>query len=287
MSDEILEIHTSFGDVAALGQGWVERVDGERVVLPLASTVALGDGVRFVVHLADGTPAFVGAGRCVDVGDRGDDAPRGERYELLVDELQFDERSRPVYEYLVAVRTSRGLRGEVSVQALAPDAISALEPEAGGAGAQGGSFAAALELQSKTGSAPPEDAGVIEVPRASQAGGGTGSLGRASMIPTGALKRPARGLEWEPAAPREPIASVSSGMFQYAGGGIPRPAGPPYPAIARSLWVTPAPRPGAPGVAVAHGSGDAEDLAEGDIESETAVEDDDDLDRDGDPWREN
>jgi hypothetical protein len=104
MSDEIFEVATSFVDVAELGQGYVDRADGERMLLALSRAVPQGEGVRFIVHLGDGTPAFAGAGRCVQVSDQGKDVPADERYETLLDSLVFDERSQPVYEYIVAVR---------------------------------------------------------------------------------------------------------------------------------------------------------------------------------------
>jgi len=102
--NEIMEVQTSFADVAQLGQGYVDRVDGERMLLALGTEMAVGDVVRFIVHLVDGTPAFAGAGRCVQVSDQGPSVPASDRYETLLDTLTFDERSAPVYDYIVAVR---------------------------------------------------------------------------------------------------------------------------------------------------------------------------------------
>jgi hypothetical protein len=104
MSDDVFAVRTSFQDVAELGQGYLERADGERMLLPLPIEVSQGEGVRFIVYLADGTPAFAGAGRAVQVSDQGEDVAAEERYETLIDGLVFDERSRPVYDYIVAVR---------------------------------------------------------------------------------------------------------------------------------------------------------------------------------------
>lgn len=103
MSDEIFEVVTHSVDVAALGQDYSDRVDGERILLGLARALEVGDEVRFVVLLLDGTPAFAGAGRCVQVSDQGPDAGAS-RFETLIDSLAFDERSAPVYDYIVAVR---------------------------------------------------------------------------------------------------------------------------------------------------------------------------------------
>jgi len=104
MSDDVFAVRTTFQDVAELGQGYLERADGERMLLPLPAEVAAGEGVRFIVYLVDGTPAFAGAGRCVQVSDQGTEVAAEDRYETLVDALVFDERSRPVYDYIVAVR---------------------------------------------------------------------------------------------------------------------------------------------------------------------------------------
>jgi hypothetical protein len=106
MSDEIFSVATHYTDVAALAQGYMNRADGERLLLPLSSSCKQGTGVRFVVYLADGTPAFAGAGLCVQISDQGGTVPAEQRFETLLDTLQFDERSRPVYDYVVAVRSA-------------------------------------------------------------------------------------------------------------------------------------------------------------------------------------
>lgn len=106
MSDDILSVATPFPDVATLAQGYINRVDGERLLLPLEVAIDEGAGVRFVIYLGDGTAAFAGAGRCVQVSDQGTNVPPNARYETLVDSLELDDRSRPVYDYIVAVRAA-------------------------------------------------------------------------------------------------------------------------------------------------------------------------------------
>jgi hypothetical protein len=106
MSDDIVEVQTSYADVAALGDGYIDRVDGERILLALPFFANEGDVVRFIVHLVDGTAAFAGSGRCVQVSDQGVGVPEAERFETLIDSLAFDDRSRPVYDYIVAVRNA-------------------------------------------------------------------------------------------------------------------------------------------------------------------------------------
>lgn len=106
MSDDVLSVMTPYADVAELGQGYMQRADGERLWVPLASPASEGQELRFVIHLADGTPAFAGAGRCVQVADQGVAVDPAIRFEALLDSLRFDERSQPVYDYIVAVRAA-------------------------------------------------------------------------------------------------------------------------------------------------------------------------------------
>jgi hypothetical protein len=113
MSDEIFEVATHSVDVAALGQDYSDRVDGERILLGLPRALEIGEEARFVVLLLDGTPAFAGAGRCIQVSDQGDEAGQS-RFETLIDSLAFDERSQPVYEYIVAVRQLAYQQGEAA-----------------------------------------------------------------------------------------------------------------------------------------------------------------------------
>jgi hypothetical protein len=130
MSDQdVFMVVTPFGDVAELGQGYINRADGERILLPLPTECPVGEGVRFIVQLADGTPAFAGAGRCVQVSDQGEGVAPNERFETLLDSLAFDERSQPVYEYIVAVRQAVYAEG-------APAADGGEEPAAAEAPAE-------------------------------------------------------------------------------------------------------------------------------------------------------
>jgi hypothetical protein len=121
-SDEILSVETPFPDVASLAQGYINRVDGERLLVPLVVECAEGDGIRFVVYLGDGTAAFAGAGRCAQVSDQGAGVPPQNRYETLIDSLELDERSRPVYDYIVAVRNAAYSQGAAEDGAEADEA---------------------------------------------------------------------------------------------------------------------------------------------------------------------
>lgn len=283
MADDVYTIETEYGDVAELGKGYVNRVDGQRILLPFGKKLKVGDGVRYVVHLADGTPAFAGAGRCAEVSDQGRKAPKGQRYETMIEALQFDDRSRPVYEYIVAVRNATyggqaaAVRSAASAQAepVADDADEATmeadeaellddteassadmdedEGEAtaflGRPGAQRssapgdsateGSFAGALEQR---------PSGVPSAPaRSTPAPSTPASASMPSVMPSGILRRPVLGVQWQPATPRHPTPRPASGLFRYPAGPLPRPARAPYPDLDASQWVQPAPKPGATG----------------------------------------
>ena len=62
--------------------------------------------MRFVVYLSDGTPAFAGAGLCAQSERSGRHRASRAALRDLLDSLNFDERSRPVYDYIVAVRNA-------------------------------------------------------------------------------------------------------------------------------------------------------------------------------------
>jgi hypothetical protein len=106
MSEDIFAVAVPFSDVASLAQGYLDRADGDRLLLPFSKPIAVGSVVRFVVYLADGTPAFAGAGLCSQSSDQGPEVDPEQRFETLLDSLRFDARSRPVYDYIVAVRAA-------------------------------------------------------------------------------------------------------------------------------------------------------------------------------------
>ncbi|MFI5308078.1 MAG: hypothetical protein ACHQ53_12030 [Polyangiales bacterium] len=240
MSEEIFSVQTQFADVVSLAQGYMNRADGERLLLPLPVAFSQGMGVRFVVFLADGTPAFAGAGLCVQASDQGSGVPAAQRYESLLDTLQFDERSRPVYEYIVAVRNAAYAQEQPADAAEEPiEEAAALLDVAGTDGAslqpepwtsepaQGDSFAPVdLEPESSSGQPGARQPSFVPPP-----------------LPTGLLSRPALSTHWQPLPPRRPTPRPASGHFRYGNAGLPRPARPPYPDLDPSQWVQPAPRP--------------------------------------------
>jgi len=254
MSDA-LNIMTPFGDVAALGQGYAQRADGEHLWLPMPQPLEPGTAIEFVILLADGTPAFAGAGQCLQVSDLGEAADPQVRFETAVGALQFDERSKPVYDYLVAMHTAAAEaqpEGEVAQDAAADvgEAGEAGEPgEAGGEEdyadadfdgevAQEGSEGFEGEV------AGLDDEGADEMYIEGGDAGDEPPAPKVSMIPKGMLQRAAIAMHWKPAPAESPQASSSSGLFQYNGAGLPVPEQPPRPDLDPSQWVQPAVRPG-------------------------------------------
>jgi hypothetical protein len=272
MSEEIFSVATPFPDVASLAQGYMNRADGERLLLPLPLANASGTGVRFVVYLSDGTPAFAGAGLCSQASDQGDTVPSEQRYETLLDTLNFDERSRPVYDYIVAVRNAAYAQQQEEQYA---EAVVSDEVPVGEVGEEVQAFGGddeptvfqrvgqrAPSTQPPPISAPPPDPSVappapepevadaiaIESMPAQAALADAAALMRQQSfvpppIPTGLLTRPARAMHWQPAPPRRPTPRPSTGLFRYGTGGLPRPAGVPRPEIDPAVRVQPAPRP--------------------------------------------
>jgi hypothetical protein len=263
MSDEIFEVATGFTDVAELGQGFIDRVDGERILLALPREVAEGEGVRFIVHLVDGTPAFAGAGRAVQISDQGAQAGN-DRYETLLDSLAFDERSAPVYEYIVAVRQlaySENTATEVTGQSAtlyegedtvvsSTEQVTVTSEEPAGQRVTRESLAPVEAVQALSRSDHPSS------PLPPALGGAAGDMPEESPfpvlasvkpepLPTGILTRPAIAAHWAPNAPRPPVRSLRPMRFQYPSGPLPVPSEPPRPVLDRSQWVTRAEAPSA------------------------------------------
>lgn len=272
MSEEIFSVATAFPDVASLAQGYMNRADGERLLLPLPLANASGTGVRFVVYLSDGTPAFAGAGLCSQSSDQGDTVPAEQRYETLLDSLNFDERSRPVYDYIVAVRNAAYAQQqeEQYAEAVVSDEVPVSEV-AEEAPAFGGDDEPTVfqrvahhapSTQPPPISAPPPDPSVAPVATETADSIAIESIPAHTAlsdvdvaafarqqsfvpppIPTGLLMRPARAMHWQPAPPRRPTPRPSTGLFRYGTGGLPRPARVPRPDIDPAHKVQPAPRP--------------------------------------------
>lgn len=268
MSEETFSITAPFPDVASLAQGYVNRADGERLLLPLPQAFATGAIVRFMVHLVDGTPAFAGVGMCVQSSDQGPAVEPENRFETLLDSLRFDARSQPVYDYIVAVRASLYADSQPDEPQPEPEVhVGAVQSDAPAPAPEVDVDATAVRdvfAQNRQETVRPD--GNSDRPRAESSPSiepgtlepGSGAYPRPSEsgsvvardpsfipppIPTGLLRRPARTMHWQPAPPRRPTPRPASGLFRYGLAGLPRPNRAPRPEIDASLWVRPAHRP--------------------------------------------
>jgi hypothetical protein len=258
MTDDIFSVATPFADVASLAQGYMNRADGERLLLPLPTACSQGGGLRFVVYLSDGTPAFAGAGLCAQISDQGNTVPKELRFETLLDTLQFDDRSRPVYDYIVAVRSAAYAQSKPQSVPAGSDTGEAVDgaelyeeptsllltppPE----------VAPSMQPDSWSNPSPADEAAEIapapvvdaaSLVLAMESEGARAPSFVPAPIPTGLLTRPARATHWQPSPPRRPTPRPASGLFRYPAGALPRPARPPRPDLDPAQWVQPAARP--------------------------------------------
>jgi len=102
---QVVTVHTDFTDLNQMAQGLVGRVNETHVILPGPDVVDVGDWVQFAVTLFDGTPGFAGVGRCVTVVDNGEDRLSHQRFDVVIDSLQFDSRGQQIFEHILMLNT--------------------------------------------------------------------------------------------------------------------------------------------------------------------------------------
>jgi hypothetical protein len=101
-------VHTDFTDLNQMAQGLVGRVNDTHVILPGPDPVDVGEWVQFEVTLYDGTPGFAGVGRCVTVVDNGEERLSHQRFDVVIDNLQFDSRGQQVFEHILTLNGGEG-----------------------------------------------------------------------------------------------------------------------------------------------------------------------------------
>jgi hypothetical protein len=111
---QVVTVHTDFTDLNSMAQGLVGRVNDTHVILPGPEPVDVGEWVQFAVTLYDGTPGFAGVGRCVTVVDNGEERLSHQRFDVVIDSLQFDSRGQQVFEHILTLNGAGGgeLEGE-------------------------------------------------------------------------------------------------------------------------------------------------------------------------------
>lgn len=105
---QVVTVHTDFTDLNQMAQGLVGRVNDTHVILPGPDPVDVGEWVEFAVTLYDGTPGFAGVGRCVTVVDNGEERLAHQRFDVVIDSLQFDSRGQQVFEHILTLNGAAG-----------------------------------------------------------------------------------------------------------------------------------------------------------------------------------
>lgn len=260
---QVVTVHTDFMDLNQMAHGLVGRVNETHVILPGPDPVGVGEWVEFAVTLSDGTPGFAGLGRCVTVVDNGEERLHHQRFDVVIDSLQFDTRGQQVFEHILNLNGSdysgEHVQAEASVESVAFEDVAAeitgskieIPTEAPDGSddddetmiGDGLGYAAALEAalseQENDGeyteepeTVPPDDRHLsapeeerdLELERAPFSEPPTGS--RVSLATA-------------PAAPK----SQSNGATFHYPAGLPFPARPPRPDLEPAQRVSPAPKP--------------------------------------------
>ncbi|MBW2464241.1 MAG: hypothetical protein JRH11_21510 [Deltaproteobacteria bacterium] len=104
---EVLEIRTG-REVSEVVDRLAREMGGDKLCLPVGSTVAEGEWVRFNVMLEDGTPVIEGVGRSEGAIPRGGTS---KKFDLYLTELSFDTRNEIMYERMLIAKEA-GQRGD-------------------------------------------------------------------------------------------------------------------------------------------------------------------------------
>lgn len=100
MADK-LTVRTDLADLAAAVQFLADNTDDTSLALFAADAVTQGDWVRFEVLLSDDTPVLEGVGRCEAFYDNGTSGPADRRYDVMLSNLQFDDRNEIMHERIL------------------------------------------------------------------------------------------------------------------------------------------------------------------------------------------
>jgi hypothetical protein len=244
---QVVTVHTDFQDLNQMTQGLIGRVNDSHVILPAGDPVDVGEWVQFAVTLFDGSPAFAGVGRCVTFVDNGEDRMPHQRFDVVFDSLQFDDRARQIYEHILSLS---GLDVEPSAEELVDGSSShSIDVSTDFSGA------------SSVPAADVEDGDATVVASDSEL---RGALAESAVHTVDAMDvasdYPEAEDEEHPTLPPQPstLASLRSNgaaapapyaaraingtTFSYPDG-LPFPTQPPRPELDPSQRVTPAPRP--------------------------------------------
>ncbi len=253
---QVVTVHTDFTDLNQMAQGLVGRVDPVKVILPGPDPVDAGEWVQFAITLQDGTPGFAGVGRCVTAVDNGEERSHHQRFDVVIDSLQFDPRGQQVFEHIL---TLSGYGGAEEGEPLAAEGVEEANFEDVASDFSNSHIDVPVDALEEVEDNEPADEDEGEAPimlESPLAAGQPLSLdpevydGHASAVEHDDFG--AQMIDDSSASPPEAlktVAAVSNGAprngaatFSYAGG-LPFPAVPPRPTIDASQRVSRAPRP--------------------------------------------
>lgn len=241
---QVVTVQTDFTDLNQMTQGLIGRVNDTHVILPAGDPVDVGEWVQFAVTLYDGSPAFAGVGRCVTFVDNGEERMPHQRFDVVFDSLQFDDRARQIYEHILSLS---GLDLEPSAEDLSA-----------GTGSHSIDVSADFSGSNSVPAAEVEDEDATVVASDSELREAMGNSAVHAVDGTDVASDYPDPDEEQPTIPPQPatLASLRSNgapapyvarpingtTFSYPEG-LPFPAQPPRPELDPGQRVTPAPRP--------------------------------------------
>ncbi len=244
---QVVTVHTDFTDLNQMAQGLIGRVDPIKVILPGPAAVDAGEWVQFAITLQDGSPGFAGLGRCVTAVDNGEERSSHQRFDVVIDSLQFDSRGQQVFEHILSL-SGYGAEGQA---ASAVEDVNFEDVAAEYTGSQ-------IEVPSGVARATYLDESEDDDQDMADGDGPTGNAfsltdddelepvaegvnAFSSDPPTGNLQVVAA--QAKAVLPQQQNGAPTNGAAFAYSGGLPFPSVPPRPMIDPSERVSPAPRP--------------------------------------------
>jgi hypothetical protein len=105
---QLVTVQTDFTDLEQMAEGLAGRVHATHVILPAGDNVPEGEWASFEIALSDGSAGLTGLGRCVTVVDNGSEREPHQRYDVVLDSLQFETHQQHVFEHVLALHGGGG-----------------------------------------------------------------------------------------------------------------------------------------------------------------------------------
>jgi hypothetical protein len=105
---QLVAVQTDFRDIDQMAHGLAGRVHATHVILPAGEAVDEGEWAHFEIVLQDGSAGLAGLGRCVTVVDNGEERMPHQRFDVVIDSLQFDTDEQRVFDHVLALHGEPG-----------------------------------------------------------------------------------------------------------------------------------------------------------------------------------